>query len=167
MDYPTPLPDFSRLALAGSFQLAGRTCTLQVSTVQRFVDYGPDFDVLHLQVLLDGQPLALADLNARLPAVRCYQLWTDLCAALHETTIAAYALEPDPSGEPNPRLGCWGPRPDLAIGVESDCHTALVIGLAVDTRWAHRRPASAVLAQQLAAALLRALREWEATALLD
>ena len=64
MDYPTPLPDFSRLALAGSFQLAGRTCTLQISTVQRFVDYGPDFDVLHLQVLLDGQPLALADLNA-------------------------------------------------------------------------------------------------------
>ena len=97
MDYPTPLPDFSRLALAGSFQLAGRTCTLQVSTVQRFVDYGPDFDVLHLQVLLDGQPLALADLNARLPAVRCYQLWTDLCAALHETTIAGYALEPDPA----------------------------------------------------------------------
>jgi hypothetical protein len=167
MDYPTPLPDFSRLALAGSFQLAGRTCTLQISTVQRFVDYGPHFDVLHLQVLLDGQPLALADLNARLPAVRCYQLWSDLCAALQETTIAAYGLEPDPSGEPNPRLGCWGPRPDLAIGVESDCHTALVVGLAVDTRLASRHPAIAVLAPQLAAALLRALREWEATALLD
>jgi hypothetical protein len=167
MDYPTPLPDFSRLALAGSFQLAGRSCTLQISTVQRFVDYGPDFDVLHLQVLLDGQPLALADLNPRLPAVRCYQLWSELTVALQEITIAAYALEPDPSGEPNPRLGCWGPRPDLAIGVESDCHTALVIGLAVDTRAASRRPATGPLAQSLAAALLRALREWEATALLD
>jgi len=42
-----------------------------------------------------------------------------------------------------------------------------VIGLAVDTRVASRHPATGVLAQQLAAALLRALREWEATALLD
>jgi hypothetical protein len=167
MDYPAPLPDFSRLALAGSFQLAGVTCTLQISGIQHFEDYGPHFDVIHLQVLVDGRPLALADLNPRLPAARGYQLWSDLCATLQETTVAVYGLEPDPDGEPNPRLGCWGPRPDLAIGVESDCHTALVVGLAVDTRAAQRRPASPILAQQLAAALLRALRQWEAAALLD
>lgn len=167
MSYAEPLPDFSRLALSGTFTLAGRQWTLQVTPIQRFADYGPDFDVVHLQVLHDDQPLVLADLKADLEPARCYQLWSDLCAALQEITIAAYALEPDPDGEPNPRLGCWGPRPDLAIGVESDCHTALVIGLAVDTRMAHRHPATGVLAQQLAAALLRALREWEATALLD
>jgi hypothetical protein len=167
MNYAAPLPDFSRLALAGSFQLAGRTCMLQVSAVQRFEDYGPDFDVVHLQVLLEGKPLALSDLNSHLPAARGYQLWSNLCAALQDTIVEAYGLEPDPTGEPNPRLGCWGPRPDLAIGVESDCHTALVVGLAVDTRTAARRPQSAVLAQQLAAALLRSLREWEQAALLD
>src|SRR3954470_16102213 len=106
MDYPTPLPDFSRLALAGSFQLAGRSCTLQISTVQRFVDYGPDFDVLHLQVLLDGQPLALAHPSRRLRAVRCYRPWSKLCATRQEITTAANPHEPDPDGEPNPRLGC-------------------------------------------------------------
>ncbi len=167
MGYAAPLPDFSRLALSGSFQLAGRSCTLQVSPVQHFADYGPHFDVIHLQVLLDGQPLALADLNPHLPAARGYQLWSDLCTALQEATVAAYGLEADPDGEPNPRLGCWGPRPDLAIGTDSDCHTALVVGLAVDTRAASRRPPGGVLAQRLAAALLRSLRQWEAAALLD
>jgi hypothetical protein len=167
MDYAAPLPDFSRLALSGSFQLAGRSCTMQISGVQHFADYGPHYDVVHLQVLLDGQPLALADLNDHLPAARCYQLWSDLCAALEAVVVEAYRLEPDPTGEPNPRLGCWGPRPDLAIGVESDCHTALVIGVAVDTRAAERRPDRGLLIQALAAALLRALREWEAAALLD
>ena len=164
MDYTTPLPDFTRLALAGTFELGARRCKLQISPIQRFPDYGPDYDVVHLQVLLDGRPLALADLAPGLPPGRCYQLWSDLCAALQDATVAAYALAPAEDGEPNPRLGCWGPRPDLAAQGESDCYTALVLGLAVDTRAAGQRPSSPLLAQRLAAALLRILRRWEAVA---
>jgi hypothetical protein len=162
--YTAPLPDFTRVALAGTFELQARQCALQISPIQRFPDYGPDYDVVHLQVLMDGRPLALADLAPHLAPERCYELWSELCAALQEATMAAYALAPTDDGEPNPRLGCWGPRPDLAAGRDSDCNTALVVGLAVDTRAAARRPASPVLAQRLAVALLGALRRWEAAA---
>ena len=165
VEYTAPLPDFTRVALAGTFELKGRPCALQISPIQQFPDYGSDYDVVHLRVLLEDQPLALADLSPRLPPARCYQLWSDLCAALHDATVSAYALEPaEEEAEPNPRLGCWGPRPDLTAQGGSDCATALVLGLAVDTRAAGQRPTSAVLAQQLAAALLRVLRHWEAVA---
>ena len=163
-DYSDPLPDFSRVALAGSFALAAHQCTLQISPIRRFADYGPDFDVVHLQVLLDDRPLALADLRPDLTPAHCYQLWSDLCAALQQATAAAYALAASDDGQPNPRLGCWGPRPDLVAAGESDCHTALVLGLAVDTRLAGQRPTSAALAQRLAAAVLGALRRWEVAA---
>jgi hypothetical protein len=164
MEYAAPLPDFARVALSGAFQLAGRQCTIDISPIQRFPDYGPYFHVVHLRVLVDSQPLTLFDVNPSLPDGRCYQLWAGLCAALQDTTSATYGLTPDESGEPNPRLGCWGPRPDLLPLGESDCFTALVLGLAIDTRAATRRPSSAVLAQQLSAAVLRALRGWERAA---
>jgi hypothetical protein len=164
MDYAEPLPNFSRVALSGTFSLGGTECSLQISPIQRFPDYGPDYDVVHLQVLRDGVPLALADLSPRLEPARCYELWSDLCAALQEATVVVYQLAPPADDQPNPRLGCWGPRSDLVAGAQSDCATALVIGLAVDTRAAVRRPGSAVLAQHLASALLQALRRWEAAA---
>ncbi len=164
MDYAAPLPDFSRPALAGTFSLAGRQCTLEISPVRQFIDYGPDFDVVHLRVLADDRPLALADLAPTLSPDRCYALWSLLCAALQEAVSRAYGLGPSEGPEPNPRLGCWGPRPDLSARADSDCSTALVLGVAVDTRLAARRPASVTLAQILAAAVLRTLRVWEAVA---
>ncbi len=165
VSYAAPLPEFTRLALAGTFDLAGRECTLQIEPIQRFADYGPDFDVVHLRVLHDGRPLALADLSPDLEPARCYQLWSDLCASIQDAIGDAYALGPSDDPEPNPRLGCWGPRPDFLGQGDSDCHTALILGVAVDTRPAGQRPSSAALAQALAAAVLRALREWEAAAL--
>jgi hypothetical protein len=164
VSYAEPLPDFSRVALSGTFELAGRHCTLQVTPIQRFPDYGPDFDVVHLQVLHDDQPLVLADLKADLEPARCYQLWSDLCASIQDAVGDAYALGPSDEPEPNPRLGCWGPRPDFLGQGDSDCYTALVMGVAVDTRVAAQRPGSAALAQALAAAVLLALREWETAA---
>jgi hypothetical protein len=164
MEYAAPLPSFAQVALSGGFQLAGRPCTLDISPIQHFPDYGPSFHVVHLRVLVEGQPLTLFDVNPRLPDSRCYQLWGELCAALQDTASASYGLTADESGDPNPRLGCWGPRPDLASLGDSDCFTALVIGLAVDTRAATRRPSSAQLAQQLSAAVMRALRGWERAA---
>jgi hypothetical protein len=137
---------------------------LQIAPIQHFADYGPDFDVVHLQVLHDGRPLAIADLNPDLEAARGYQLWSDLCASIQDAVGDAYALGPSDEPEPNPRLGCWGPRPDLLGQGDSDCYTALIMGVAIDTRPAVRRPGSAALAQALAAAVLRALREWEAVA---
>ncbi|HEY7066489.1 MAG TPA: hypothetical protein VII06_33765 [Chloroflexota bacterium] len=162
MSYSEPLPDFSRVALAGHFELAGRACTIQVSPIQHFADYGPDFDVVHLQVLCEGRPLTLSDLSPDLEPARGYQLWSDLCASVQDAVAEAYALGPSDEAEPNPRLGCWGPRPDLAGQGDSDCYTALVLGIAVDTRAAGRRPSSTALAQVLAAAVLRGLRDWEA-----
>jgi hypothetical protein len=162
VSYAAPLPDFSRLALAGSFDLAGHPCTLQIAPIQRFADYGPYFDVVHVQVLSGDRPLALADLNPDFEPARCFQLWGDLCAAIQDTVGDAYALGPSDEPEPNPRLGCWGARPDFVGQGDSDCHTALILGVAVDTRAAARRPSSAALAQALAAAILRALRDWEA-----
>jgi hypothetical protein len=164
VSYPAPLPDFTRPALAGTFELAGRRCTLQISPIQRFADYGPHFDVVHLQVLHDDRPLTLVDLNPDLEAARCYQLWADLCASIQDAVGDAYALGPSDEPEPNPRLGCWGPRPDLVGEGDSDCYTALVLGVAIDTRAASHRPSSAALTQALAAAVLRALREWEVAA---
>ena len=164
MDEAAARPTFDRVALAGTFQLGPRTATLQISPIQQFPDYGPHHDVVHLQVLVDGEPLALADLSARLAPARCYALWSDLCAALQAAVVDAYALTPGESGESNPRLGCWGPRPDLLGQGESDCNTALLIGLAIDRREAARRPTSVQLAQRLATALLGALRGWERAA---
>jgi hypothetical protein len=164
MEYATPLPDFTRVALAGTFELDGHPCTLRVSPIQQFIDYGPDFDVVHLEVRRGDQPLALADLAPDLPGDRCYHLWSELCDAVQASVAAAYQLGPLDDGQPNPRLGCWGPRPDLAARGESDCTTALVLGIAIDTRAAAQRPPSALLAQQLAAAVVRALRAWEAAA---
>ena len=164
MSYAAPLPDFSRLALAGTFDLAGLQCTLQIAPIQRFADYGPNFDVVHLQVLHDGRPLTIADVNPGLEAARGYQLWSDLCASIQDAVGDAYALGPSDDPEPNPRLGCWGPRPDFLGQGDSDCYTALILGVAIDTRPAAQRPSSAALAQALAAAVLRALREWEAVA---
>ena len=164
MSYAEPLPDFSRVALAGRFELAGRQCTLQISPIQRFEDYGPHFDVVHLQVLYADRPLTLADLSRDLEPSRCYQLWSDLCASIQDAVGDTYALGPHDELDPNPRLGCWGPRSDLVGQGDSDCYTALVLGIAVDTRVAGQRPRGAALAQALAAAVLRALREWEAAA---
>lgn len=162
MDYAAPLPDFSRVALQGSFTLAGRPYTLQISPIRQSPDYGEHFLVVHLQVTHDGVPLALVDLGGSLSASDCYSLWTDLCGTLQAVVQEAFALDVGEETEPNPRLGCWGARPDLAALGESDCTTALVLGIGVDTRAAGQRPTSAVLAQQLAAAVLRALRRWEA-----
>ncbi|HLI26927.1 MAG TPA: hypothetical protein VKZ60_07650 [Chloroflexota bacterium] len=163
-DYTAPLPDFSRVALQGTFELAGRRYTLQISPLRQFPDYGEHFAVVHLRVVHDDTPLTLVDLGASFSPADCYRLWGALCGAIQAAVREAFALEPRPDAEPNPRLGCWGPRPDLADLGESDCTTAVVLGIAIDTRAARRQPGSVLLAQQLAAAVLRALRGWEAAA---
>lgn len=164
MEFATPLPDFSQVALQGHFDLAGRRYTLQVSPLRHYADYGPDFAVVHLQVTHGGVPLALADLGGAFSAGDCYHLWSDLCGTLQATVQEAFALAEGDLGEENPRLGCWGARPDLADLGDSDCTTALVLGIGVDTSLAGQQPGSALLAQQLAAAVLRVLRRWEAAA---
>jgi hypothetical protein len=160
--YAAPPPDFTRLSLSGRLAIAGRECTLQVTPPRRFADYGPEFDVVHVRVLSEDEPLTLYDLNPNLAPDRCYQLWASLCGALQVAITVAYGLEADGSGEPNPRLGCWGARPDLARLGDSDCATALVVGIAVDTRAAMHRPSPVALAQALSLAVMRSLREWEA-----
>ena len=91
------IPDFSRVALAGTFSLADRQCTIQISPIQRFADYGPEFEGVHLQVLSDDQPLTLFDLNPRLVPVLCYQLWGELCAAVQSAPAPTKLKSPSPT----------------------------------------------------------------------
>ena len=53
--------------------------------------------------------------------------------SLNETVVQFYTPRPRPTGELNPRLGCWGPRPDLIEQghAESDCAIAAVLGLSI------------------------------------
>src|SRR6476661_11271294 len=129
-EWAAPLPDFSAPALSRRLRIGGREFTIQVSPVQRGVDSEADTELVQLRVLYRGRPLAPADLVVE-DAV-CLNLWSYLCNKLTETLVDFYAPKQRFEGDPNPRLGCWGPRPDLAeLGLgETDCGLAVVIGLA-------------------------------------
>src|SRR3954451_23818419 len=110
-DWPAPLPSFENPAIARTLRIGGRDFTVQIAPLQRDVPLEPDTDLVQLQVIHQGRPLALADLKA--PSDSCLHLWSYLCNKLTETVVDFYAPRPRIPGEPNPRLGCWGVRPDL------------------------------------------------------
>ena len=78
------------------------------------------------------RPLAPHDLGLR-SADACANVWAYLTNRLNETVVQFYTPRPRPTGELNPRLGCWGPRPDLIEEglAESDCAIAVVLGLSI------------------------------------
>lgn len=158
-----PLPDMTNPALTERVEIDGQTVSVQVSPVRRYRDYGLDTDVVHVQVLReDGTPLALRDLQPDATREAAYTLWSFLCDQLTAAAILAYELEPDEDAvEPNPKLGCWGPRPDLAVpGEDDDGATALVIGVAIDTTKALRPRRHKLLLLALRSAVVASLRQW-------
>jgi hypothetical protein len=160
MTWAAPLPDFSAPAVSRRVRIGGREFTIQISPVLRQVDGEDDTDVVQLQVLYEGRPLALADLGAAGPA--CLTLWSYLCNKLTEAVVDFYGPKQRFAGEPNPRLGCWGARPDLTEAglVENDCGLAVVIGLATWTVGAQPMGTDRDLAERLTEAVVRSLGYW-------
>lgn len=147
--------------LTEQVDIGGHRFTIQVSPVRHFEDYGPDVDVVHVLGLRpDGVPLALRDIQPNAPRQAAYNLWSFLCEQLSSAAALVYGLQPDSNGAPNPRLGCWGPRADLATAHADDGATALVVGVAVDRRRATRFGGEELLALSIRSAVVVALRRW-------
>ena len=66
------------------------------------------------------------------------------------------------SGELNPRLGCWGPRPDLVEAglAESDCAIAVILGLSIYLPGADPPVDDQVFLEAVRDTLLEALSYW-------
>jgi hypothetical protein len=151
-------------ALSEELNLGGHHITVQVSPVRTYQDYGPAFDVVHLWARRsDGTPLTLRDIHPNASREAAYDLWGFLCEQLRAAAVLTYGLREDDEGQPNPRLGCWGPRPDLALGSDDDGATALVIGVAIDKRAAITPGRDRLLVLALRSALVAALRRWTDT----
>ncbi len=155
------LPDMSTAALSERVELGRRRILVQVSPIQHYDDYGPDFDVVHAWALTeDGVPLALRDIRPRASREDAYELWSFLCDQLVSAAQLTYGLRPNPDRPANPLLGCWGPRPDLAALGPDDGATAMVVGVAIDTRDATRPGRHELLMLAIRSALVVALRRW-------
>jgi hypothetical protein len=155
------LPDMETAALAEWVDIGRRRILMQVSPVRHYDDYGPDYDVVHAWALTeDGLPLTLRDIRPRASREDAYELWSFLCDQLVAAATLAYGLRSEPDSPPNPLLGCWGPRPDLAGIGPDDGATALVIGIATDTRDATRPSRHDLLTLAVRSALVVALRRW-------
>lgn len=163
--FQAPLPDMSDPALFEYLDVDGQTITVEVSPIRRHRDYGPDVDIVHVRALReDGVPLALRDLQPNASREAAYSLWGFLCDQLTAAATLAYELEPDAAAlEPNPKLGCWGPRPDLVSLGDDDGATALVIGVAIDTRDAFRPRRHRLLILALRSAVVASLKQWSAS----
>jgi hypothetical protein len=160
-----PLPDMSEAALTERCEVDGYTITIGVSPIRRYRDYGPHTDVVHVWALReDGVPLALRDLQPDASREAAFALWSFLCDQLTAAATLAYQIEPNEDAvEPNPKLGCWGPRPDLATLGDDDGATALVIGVAIDTRDALRPRRHRFLILALRSAVVASLRQWSSS----
>lgn len=157
--WEAPLPDFSRPALSQRIRIGGRDFQLQIAAVQHDPPGEAGTDLVRFWVRHAGKPVALADLG--IAGALCSSLWTYMCSKVVEAVLDFYGPQPLPGGEPNPRLGCWGYRPDLAQqGIKSDCSLAVVIGVSVDTRGARRLGDDGQFLRVLRDAVAESLAYW-------
>lgn len=130
--WAAPLPELRNAPIRQRIRIGEHTFHIAISAVQREVPFEPDTHLVQLAVTYRDQPLTAADLGIVRPDA-CANVWAYLTNRLTETVVQFYAPTPRETGEPNPRLGCWGPRPDLVErGLEeSDCAIAVVLGISV------------------------------------
>jgi hypothetical protein len=130
--WAAPLPDLSRPAINQRVRIGGRVFRLAISEVQRDVPSEPDTHLIQIGIFYGERPLAAYDLGLR-SADACANVWAYLTNRVNETVVQFYTPRPRDTGELNPRLGCWGPRPDLIEeGLShSDCAIAIVLGLSI------------------------------------
>jgi hypothetical protein len=158
-EWAFPLPDLSDPAVDTRLRVGSRVFHILISPVITDVPGEPDTDLVQLMVLLDGEPLTLRDLGAA--SARCSTLWSFLCSKLTEATVDFYDPRPLESGELNPRLGCWGTRPDLLdVAPEDDCSLAIVIGISIWRRGSRPRGSHIDFVRELGATLAEVLAYW-------
>jgi hypothetical protein len=154
-----PLPDLSEPAVDSRLRIGSRVFHILISPVMTEVPGEPETDLVQLMVLLDGEPLTLRDLGAA--SARCSTLWSFLCSKLTEAAVDFYDPRPTPSGELNPRLGCWGTRPDLLdVAPEDDCSLAVVIGISIWRVGARPRGSHLDFVREVGATLAEVLAYW-------
>jgi hypothetical protein len=130
--WPSPLPDFRQAAINHRVRIGAHVFRVVISDVQREVPLEPETHLVQIGIYYGSRPLTALDLGLR-SADACANVWAFLTNRLNETAVQFYAPRPRPTGELNPRLGCWGPRPDLIESghAESDCAIAAVLGLSI------------------------------------
>jgi hypothetical protein len=131
-EWAAPLPDLSQPGVSHRLKIGSHVFRIAISSVQREVPREPNTHLVQLAVFYDNQPLTPYDLGLRAPEA-CANVWAYLTNRLNETVVQFYTPRPRDTGELNPRLGCWGARPDLLATpwAESDCALAVVLGLSI------------------------------------
>src|SRR5690348_12750917 len=108
--WAAPLPDLSQPAIDHRIKIGAHVFRILVSQIQREVPREPDTHLVQIAVRYGQAFFTAHDLGLRDPDA-CANVWAFLTNRLNETVVQFYAPSPRPSGELNPRLGCWGPRP--------------------------------------------------------
>jgi len=154
-----PLPDLTNPAVDVRFKIGPHRFHLLISPVIKTVAGEPDTDLVQLMVLLDGKPVTLRDLGAT-PAVAS-GLWSYLCSKITELAVDFYDPRPRPEGELNPRLGCWGTRPDLLdLPHADDSMLATVVGVSTWRIGTSPRGSDADFLRELAQTVAEVLAYW-------
>jgi hypothetical protein len=159
--WAAPLPDFSQPAINHRIRIGGDVFRIAISGVQRDVPREPDTHLVQIGIFKGEHPLVAHDLGLRSADV-CANVWAYLTNRLNETVVQFYTPSPRPSGELNPRLGCWGPRPDLIEEglAESDCAIAAILGLSIWVPGASPPVDDELFLEALRDTLVEALSYW-------
>ena len=159
--WAAPLPDLSQPAVTHRIRIGSHVFRIAISGVQRDVPRERETHLVQIGVYYGDRPLAAYDLGLRSPDA-CANVWAFLTNRLNETVVQFYAPTPRPSGEINPRLGCWGPRPDLIEQglAESDCAIAVVLGLSIWLPGARPPVDDQVFLEAIRDTLVEALTYW-------
>ncbi len=161
VNWAAPLPDFSQPAIEQRVRIGSHLFRVVVSPIQREVPLEPDTHLIQVGIFYGETPLTAHDLGLSSPEA-CANIWAYLTNRLNETVVQFYSPKPRESGELNPRLGCWGPRPDLAeqgLG-ETDCSIAVVLGLSIWTPGARPPVDDHVFLEAIRDTLLEAVSYW-------
>jgi hypothetical protein len=159
--WAAPLPDLSRPAIGQRVKIGSHVFHIAVSGVQREVPREPETHLVQIGVWYANKPLTASDLGLRSPDA-CANVWAYLTNRLTECVVQFYSPKPRPTGELNPRLGCWGPRPDLVDEglTDSDCAIAVVLGLSIWLPGADPPVDDQVFLEAVRDTLLEALSYW-------
>jgi hypothetical protein len=159
--WSAPLPNLVEPAIRQRLRVGEYEFRIAISDIQRDPPGEPDTDLIHLAITVNGILLTAMDLGLGEPGA-CANAWGFLTNRLTETVVQFYQPRPTESGDLNPRLGCWGARPDLVergFG-ESDCAIAVVLGISVWTPGASPLPNDGVFLEALRDTLLEVLSYW-------
>src|SRR6202048_4292731 len=127
-----PLPDPPQPAIDHRIRIGGHRFRIAISSVHRDVPREPDTHLVQIGIFYGRRPLTPHDLGLQ-SADACANVWAYRPNRVNETVVQLYTPSPRSTGELNPRLGCWGPRPDLIEDglAGSDCAIAVVLGLSI------------------------------------